>query len=137
MGLSNILFTIVLLGSLLFFGFSARRLLSYLQVGKSEDRFDRPLLRMQRVVKIALLQTKLLREPLAGFMHLAIFWGFLALIGAVVESIGEGVTGHFSFRFLGGLYSFITFTQEIFCVLVVVSVALALWRRFIVPVIRL
>jgi len=137
MGLSNILFTIVLLGSLLFFGFSARRLLSYLQVGKSEDRFDRPLLRMQRVVKIALLQTKLLREPLAGFMHLAIFWGFLALIGAVVESIGEGVTGHFSFRFLGGLYSFITFTQEIFCVLVVVSVALALWRRFIVPVKRL
>jgi Fe-S oxidoreductase len=137
MGLSNILFTIVLLGSLLFFGFSARRLLSYLQVGKSEDRFDRPLLRMQRVVKIALLQTKLLREPLAGLMHLAIFWGFLALIGAVVESIGEGVTGHFSFRFLGGLYSFITFTQEIFCVLVVVSVALALWRRFIVPVKRL
>jgi hypothetical protein len=137
MGLSNILFTIVLLGSLLFFGFSARRLLSYLQVGKSEDRFDRPLLRMQRVVKIALLQTKLLREPLAGFMHLAIFWGFLALIGAVVESIGQGVTGHFSFRFLGGLYSFITFTQEIFCVLVVVSVALALWRRFIARVKRL
>jgi Fe-S oxidoreductase len=92
---------------------------------------------MQRVVKIALLQTKLLREPLAGFMHLAIFWGFLALIGAVVESIGEGVTGHFSFRFLGGLYSFITFTQEIFCVLVVMSVALALWRRFITRVKRL
>ena len=137
MGLSNILFTIVLLGSLLFFGFSARRLLTYLQVGKSEDRFDRPLLRMQRVVKIALLQTKLLREPLAGFMHLAIFWGFLALIAAVVESIGEGITGHFSFRFLGGLYSFITFTQEIFCVLVVVSVALALWRRFITRVKRL
>jgi Fe-S oxidoreductase len=92
---------------------------------------------MQRVVKIALLQTKLLREPLAGLMHLAIFWGFLALIGAVVESIGEGVTGHFSFRFLGGLYSCITFTQEIFCVLVVVSVAIALWRRFITHVKRL
>ena len=56
---------------------------------------------MQRVLKIALLQTKLLREPLAGFMHLAIFWGFVALIVAVVESIGEGITGHFSFRFLG------------------------------------
>ena len=137
MGLSNILFTIVLLGSLLFFGFSARRLLSYLQVGKSENRFDRPLLRVQRVIKIALLQSKLLREPLAGFMHLAIFWGFLALIAAVVESIGEGITGHFSLRFLGGVYSFITFTQEIFCVLVIVSVALALWRRFIVRVGRL
>ena len=85
MGLPNILFTMVLAASLVFFGFSARRLLSYLQVVKSEDRFDRPLLRMQRVVKIALLQTKLLREPLAGLMHLAIFWGFLALIAAAVS----------------------------------------------------
>ncbi len=137
MGLSNIFFTIVLLASLVFFGFSARRLLSYLQVGKPEDRFDRPPERLRRVIKIALLQTKLLREPLAGFMHCAIFWGFLALIAAVVESIGEGITGHFSFRFLGRIYSLITFTQEIFCVLVVVSVALALWRRFISRVKRL
>jgi len=137
MGPSNILFTIVLLASLLFFGFSARRLLSYLQIGKPEDRFDRPLRRLQRVMNVALLQTKLLREPLAGLMHGAIFWGFLALIVAVVESIGEGITGHFSFRFLGRIYSLITFTQEIFCVLVVVSVALALWRRFISRVKRL
>jgi Fe-S oxidoreductase len=137
MGLSNILFTCVLLASLLFFGFSARRLLSYLQVGKSEDRFDRPLRRLQRVMNVALLQTKLLREPLAGLLHCAIFWGFLTLIAAVVESIGEGITGHFSLRFLGRVYSVITFTQEIFCVLVVVSVAIALWRRFISRVKRL
>ncbi len=137
MGPSNILSTIVLLASLSFFGFSARRLLSYLQIGKPEDRFDQPLRRLQRVMNVALLQTKLLREPLAGLMHGAIFWGFLALIAAVVESIGEGITGHFSFRFLGRIYSLITFTQEIFCVLVVVSVALALWRRFISRVKRL
>ena len=131
MGLSNILFATVLLASLLFFGLSVRRLLSYLQVGKSEDRFDKPFLRIQKVIKIALLQSKLLREPLAGFMHLAIFWGFLSLMAAVVESIGEGITGHFSFRFLGRFYSAVTFTQEIFCVLVVVAVMLALWRRCI------
>ena len=88
-------------------------------------------------MNVALLQTKLLREPLAGLMHGAIFWGFLALIAAVVESIGEGITGHFSFRFLGRIYSLVTFTQEIFCVLVIVSVALALWRRFISRVKRL
>lgn len=137
MGPSNILFTIILIASLLFFGSSARRLLSYLQAGKSDNRFDRPLERLGRVVKVALLQTKLLREPLAGLMHLAIFWGFLALIAAVVESIGEGITGHFSLRFLGRLYPIVTFTQEIFCVLVILSIALALWRRFISQVKRL
>ncbi|MGA7159454.1 MAG: (Fe-S)-binding protein [Bacteroidota bacterium] len=137
MGLSNILFTFVLLASIVFFGLSARRLLSYLQTAKSEDRFDRPLVRFKRVLTIALLQTKLLREPLAGLMHVAIFWGFLALIVAVAESIGEGITGHFSFRFLGNFYSLITFSQEIFCLLVIVSVVIALWRRFISRVKRL
>jgi len=137
MEFSNILFTLVLILSLVFFGFSVRRLLSYLQTGKPEDRLDRIPARIQRVAKIALLQTKLLREPLAGLMHVAIFWGFLALIMAVVESIGEGVTGHFSFRFLGRVYSLITFTQEIFCLLVIVSVAFALWRRFVSKVKRL
>jgi len=137
MGLSHILFTIVLAASFVLFGFSARRLLSYLQIGKPEDRFDRPMMRLQRVLKIALLQTKLMREPLAGSMHLAIFWGFLALIAAVIESIGEGITGHFSLRFLGRFYSVVTFTQEVFCVLVAVSVVLALWRRFVTHVKRL
>ncbi len=137
MGFSNILFAFILLASFVFFGLSVRRLLSYLQTGKDEDRFDRPVARLEKVIKIALLQSKLLREPLAGLMHLAIFWGFLALIVAVVESIGEGITGHFSFQFLGKLYSLITFTQEIFCVLVIVSVVLAAWRRFVLRVKRL
>src|SRR3990170_3741524 len=101
MALTNILFALVLLASFVFFGFSARRLLSYLQIGKPEDRLDNLPERVKRVVKVALLQTKLVREPLAGIMHLAIFWGFMVLVVAVVESIGEGIAGRFSFRFLG------------------------------------
>ena len=137
MGLSNILFTALLVASFLFFGISVRRLLAYLQTGKPEDRFDRPFVRLRNVVKVALLQSKILREPLAGLLHVAIFWGFLALIAAVVESIGEGIAGHFSLRFLGGIYSLLTFTQEIFCLLVIVAVAAALWRRFVSKVKRL
>ena len=137
MGLSNILFTALLVASFLFFGTSVRRLLAYLQTGKPEDRFDRPFVRLRNVVKVALLQSKILREPLAGLLHVAIFWGFLALIAAVVESIGEGIAGHFSLRFLGGIYSLLTFTQEIFCLLVIVAVAAALWRRFVSKVKRL
>jgi Fe-S oxidoreductase len=137
MALTNIFFTLVLFASFVFFGFNARRLLSYLQTARPENRFDNLTERAKRVVKIALLQTKLVREPVAGVMHLAIFWGFMVLVVAVLESIGEGIAGHFSFRFLGGIYSLITFSQEMFCLLVAVAIAMALWRRFVSKVPRL
>ncbi|HTR82114.1 MAG TPA: (Fe-S)-binding protein [Bacteroidota bacterium] len=137
MTLGNFLFTAILIVSVASFGVSARRLLLYLQIGKPDDRFTGISERLKRVFSVALMQTKLLREPLAGTVHLAIFWGFLALIVAVVESIGEGIAGPFSFRFLGGFYSFITFSQEIFCLLVAFSVVVALWRRFVSKVKRL
>jgi Fe-S oxidoreductase len=137
MALTNILFTIVLLCSFVFFGFSIRRLLTFLSIGKPEHRTDQIGQRLLRVIKIGLAQTKLLREPVAGLMHLAIFWGFLVLVAAVLESIGEGLTGRFSLSFLGIFYSVITFSQEIFCILVVAAIIVALWRRFITKVQRL
>ncbi|MDE3057041.1 MAG: (Fe-S)-binding protein [Bacteroidota bacterium] len=138
MATTNIAFTILLVLSFTAFGFSVRRLVGYLAAGKPDNRFDRPVERLKRVVAVALAQRKLLREPLAGILHLAIFWGFVVLLAAVVESIGEGLTGNFSLAFLGsGVYGVITFSQEIFCALVIVSALLALWRRFITRVERL
>ncbi len=137
MEVKNLVFTAVLVASFIFFGVSVRRLLSYLQTGRRDDRFDNIGERLKRVAKVALLQSKLLREPVAGLTHCAIFWGFLVLVVAVVESIGEGIAGHFSFRFLGRFYSLITLSQEVFCVLVIVSVLVALWRRFVSRIKRL
>ena len=62
----------------------------------------------------------------------------MVLLFAVIESIGEGLlAGNFSLSFLGPVYSVITFSQDIFIVLIVLSVIGALWRRFITPVKRL
>lgn len=137
MSLNQIAFAFFFLASVSFFAFSCRKLLATLQLAKSENRFDNIPKRVKNVFTIALLQTKLLREPLAGTLHLLIFWGFIALSLVVVESIIEGLIGHFSFSFLGGAYSAITFSQEIFCLLVMVGVIGSLWRRFITKVKRL
>ena len=57
---------------------------------------------------------------------------------AVIESIGEGLTGgHFSLSFLGPVYSGITASQDVFVALVMISVVLSLWRRFVTKVKRL
>lgn len=135
--ISTIIFTIVLLLSFIAFAMQIRRLLADLSIGKPENRFDRIPERFKKVLTAALGQSKLMREPLAGTLHVLIFWGFLTLLMAVVETIGEGVAGRFSFAFLGPLYSVITFSQELFCVLVMIAIVISLWRRFVVRVPRL
>lgn len=137
MDYNQIGFILFFLASISFFAYSAKNLVTTLQLGKSDNRFDNIPTRLKNVFTIAFLQTKLLREPIAGTLHLLIFWGFIALSLVVVESILEGLFGHFSFAFLGSVYSAITFSQEIFCILVMVGVIGSLWRRFITKVKRL
>jgi hypothetical protein len=55
----------------------------------------------------------------------------------VIESIVQGFIPSFSFNFLGGLYTAITFTQDLFGVLVLLGVLIAAIRRFLVRVKRL
>ncbi|MFA6455899.1 MAG: (Fe-S)-binding protein [Bacteroidota bacterium] len=137
MDLNQIAFIIIFLAAIAFFSISVKRLIVTLKLGKADDRFGDIPKRLKNVLTIAILQSKLLREPVPGTLHLLIFWGFLALSLVVLESIIEGIVGHFSFSFLGGVYSVITFSQEIFCVLVMVGVIGSLWRRFIMKVKRL
>ncbi len=131
MSLQSILFAIILLASFINFGLNIRRLISYLKIGKPTSRTDNPVQRVKNVLSVAFGHTKLLREPLAGIMHLFIFWGFVILLLAIVESIGEGLMPGFSLSFLGFLYKPIVFVQDLIAFLVVVSIGIALYRRFI------
>ncbi|MCX7876734.1 MAG: (Fe-S)-binding protein [Melioribacteraceae bacterium] len=121
-------------------GFFIRNLLikfSYLKIGLPDNRFDKPLERLKNVFVIGIFQSKILREPIAGFIHVSIFWGFLIFLIAVIESILQGFYSSFSLEFLGGFYSVITFVQEIFSLFVIIAVLLAFYRRFIQKVKRL
>lgn len=132
-----LIFSIVLLISLLIFSFSIKKLYKSLLIAKPENRFDRIAERLKNVLIVALAQSKLFREPVAGLMHAFIFWGFCALIIVVIESIIQGFYPAFSFNFLGYFYSAITFTQDLFGVLVLVGVLIAVLRRFIFRISRL
>ncbi|MDY0083313.1 MAG: (Fe-S)-binding protein [Ignavibacteriaceae bacterium] len=136
--LKNIIFILVFIFTFAFFGYSVNNLIKYLKVGKKkDDRSDDIPTRLKRVWNIAFAQTKLLREPLAGLLHLLIFWGFILFIFAVLESIIQGFYSSFSLSFLGLFYSVITLVQDIFGLLVIGSVLLSLYRRYIQKVPRL
>ncbi len=137
MMLNSIIFAVVLIAALGFFGYNLARLISYVKLGKPENRFSNVGQRIKNVLTIAIGQSKLMREPFAGLLHVLIFWGFIVLLSAVVESIIEGLVPGASLAFLGPLYSPLTWLQDLFGALVVVSVVISLARRLFFPPKRL
>ncbi len=137
MDIKNFIFIVVFIASFTFLGFNIKRLLSYLSVGKKDNRFDNIPLRIKNVLKVAIGQSKILREPIAGTIHVLIFWGFLLFLFAVIEAILQGFYSEFTFEFLGPIYSIITITQDIFGLLVIFAVLYALFRRYFLNIKRL
>lgn len=135
--MKSALFAILLFGSIAFFLFNCKKLFKYLMQGKSENRFDNPAERIKNVFVIAFAQTKLLRDPVAGLLHIFIFWGFMLFIFAVIESMIQGFSPQFTFEFAGFFYSMITGVQDLFGALVIFAIIFSLYRRFIQKVKRL
>lgn len=137
MNYQNVIFIFVLIAAFSFFGYSVKNLIAYLKLGRKEIRTDNIAARLKKVITVAFGQSKLLREPVAGWMHFFIFWGFIILLSSIIESIGEGFYSSFSFSFLGGLYPVLCFAQEAVALLVVLSILTAFYRRLILKPKRL
>lgn len=135
--MKQIIFTIIFLIAFGFLFYNLKRIFSYIKLGQSEDRFTKPAERIKNVLIIAFGQSKLLREPVAGAIHFLIFWGFMLFLSAVGEAIVQGFFPNFSLHFLGPIFSLITIVQDLFGLLVMISVLWALYRRFIQKVPRL
>jgi Fe-S oxidoreductase len=133
----SIVFLVVLAAAFGFFGYNLRRMISFISLGKPENRTDHFRTRLKKTIVVAIAQSKLFREPLAGFMHAFIFWGFLVLLAAIVESIGEGLLPGFSLQFIGIFYQPLTFCEDVFTGLVILAVLFALYRRYILRPARL
>ena len=137
MSLHALFFALVLIAALAFFTRNVRRLAGYLAIGKPEKRTDRIGDRIRTTLNVAIGQSKILREPFAGILHAVIFWGFMILLLAVVESILEGLIHGASLAFLGPLYPPLILLQDVIALGVVVAVVVSLVRRVVAPPKRL
>jgi Fe-S oxidoreductase/nitrate reductase gamma subunit len=129
--INNLIFLVIFSVALAGFIFNIKRLYSYLRIGKLEDRFDNPGKRINRVITIVFGQRKLLREFVAGWLHFFIFWGFIILLTAIADAILDGLAGINLSNITGKFYRYIAFLQDLFGVLVIISVLIALYRRYI------
>ena len=134
MSVKIIAFWIVLAVSCAAFAYSLRRLIRLLSVGKPDQRFDDPAGRLLKTLRVAIGQSKLFRDPGPGLMHALIFWGFLVLLTAVVESMLEGAIPDFVFArmFPTPFFAAIAFSQDLFSALVIFAVVWAFVRRYLV-----
>jgi len=115
------------------FFFRAWKLYRYLRLGWNEDRTQQLGKRIRDELVIYLLQRKLLKRPywIRGIAHAFIFWGFIVITLGTTDLLTSGL---FGLRMPGAESAFFVWAVDVFAVLVLASIALALVRRvFIKP----
>jgi Fe-S oxidoreductase len=139
MAASQVVWLFIVILSLGFFSYNVQRLIGYLRLGKADDRTDGLATRFKNFLEIGIFQKKIFRDGVAGPMHAAIFWGFAVLTAGTIEFIVRGVFPHFSYRaFLPQwLYGFYAVNQDLWGIVVLAAVGMALWRRLTKRVARL
>jgi heterodisulfide reductase subunit C/nitrate reductase gamma subunit len=133
----QIAFAIALLITLGIFSYSISILAKYFQFTKANFPIRNPGKRFLVMLNVAVFQSKIFRNPLIGFFHALVFWGFCVLLFGSVEMVVDGLSGtEKSFKGLGFIYKIITASGDIFAVLVRISVILFLVRRLFLRIVR-
>ncbi|UWG96276.1 4Fe-4S dicluster domain-containing protein [Dehalobacter sp. DCM] len=114
-----ILFFTLLLISLCYFLYQIYRRISYLRLGRTEDRSDQRGERRKYFWQTILLQKPIAKYPLSGIFHAFIMWGFVILI---ISSINMAVKGLFFMDIFILQTAWFLFLRDLFILLVVLGV---------------
>ena len=135
--LPNILFAIALVIGIGYFVKNVRKLVRNIKLGKDVDVSDNKPQRFKNMINIALGQSKMVRRPIAGFLHVIVYAGFIIINIEVLEIIIDGLFGtHRIFSGIGSLYGVLIGSFEILAVLVLISVIVFWMRRNVIKLKR-
>ena len=131
--LDNIFFAIILILGVGYFTINSKKIFRNIKLGRDINRSDNPSERWKNMAMIALGQSKMVKRPVAGILHIIVYVGFVIINIEVLEIIIDGLFGtHRVFAFLGGFYDVLIGSFEILAALVLVSVIIFLVRRNII-----
>ena len=130
----NIVFTLMLITAAVVFARNVGRIKRNIYLGRSIDRTDRSKERWGNMARIALGQSKMVKRPIAGVLHVVVYVGFLLINIELLEIVVDGIAGtHRIFApYLGGLYNLLIASFEIFAALVLVAVIIFWCRRNVI-----
>ncbi len=135
--LDNILFAVLLCLGVSFFTINIKKIIRNIKLGQNVNRSDDAKARWGNMALIALGQSKMVKKPIAGLLHVIVYAGFIIINIEVIEIIIDGLFGtHRVFSFLGGLYNVLIASFEILAFLVLVAVIIFYARRNIIKLKR-
>lgn len=128
--LDNILFAILLIVGFGFFATSVKKIIRNINLGVDVNRKDNSKARWKNMALIALGQSKMVRRPVAGILHIFVYVGFIIINIELLEIIIDGLFGtHRIFApYLGVVYDVLIASFEILALLVLVAV-ITFWIR--------
>ena len=131
--LDNILFAIILIFGVSFFVINIKKIIRNIKLGQAINRSDNPSQRWSNMAMIALGQSKMVKRPISGILHIIVYLGFVIINIEVLEIIIDGLFGtHRIFSFLGILYDILIGSFEILAFLVLVAVVIFFIRRNVI-----
>ena len=87
--------------------------------------------RLSHLVIEVIGHTKVFRRFSSGLLHLFIFWGFLVLLSTIIQVFGEAFVPGWTLPVIGREPWFVLL-QDVFIVLVLIGIAMALYLRLVV-----
>jgi heterodisulfide reductase subunit C len=137
--LPNILFAIILFIGIGFFTKNVKKLIRNIKLGQDKDVCDNKTQRWKNMAMIALGQSKMVRRPIAGILHVIVYIGFVIINIEVLEIIIDGLLGthRIGLQVLPqSVYGFLIGCFEILAVLVFIAVVVFWVRRNIIKLAR-
>ncbi|MFI5164557.1 MAG: Fe-S oxidoreductase, partial [Bacteroidia bacterium] len=101
MGISNIIFLLLLAAGAGLFIFNARKIRRNILLGKEIDRSDKRPERWRTMLLVAFGQKKMFQRPVPALLHLFVYVGFVLINIEVLEMFIDGAFG--THRFLSVL----------------------------------
>lgn len=135
----NILFALALIAGFGYFAKNVKKLIRNIKLGHDVDVSDNRSQRWKNMAMIALGQSKMVRRPVSGFLHVIVYVGFVIINIEVLEIIIDGLFGThriFSSLLPPSVYGFLIGSFEILAALVFVAVIIFWIRRNIIKIKR-
>ena len=109
-----------------------------LRHAQGDSRLGRPVERTRAFLVYVMGQRRLLTQSYAGILHALIFWGFVTLALRSINFLLDGVAHDASLQaLLGDVFTGYGAVMDTFNILVLVGVAMALYRRLVTKPARL
>lgn len=97
MDTANIIFILIAIGAIALFAKNLKTINRNINLGKDVDISDNKSERWKKMLMIAIGQSKMVKKPISGFLHIIVYVGFIIINIEVLEILTDGILEHTDF----------------------------------------